>query len=225
MYKKNYILLVAILLFSLLLFPTCAKKKPDRVKDLISDLDYVDKFIQIEAAEELAALKDPRAVDPLIAILSDPNEEVRTAGVIALGKLKDPRAIIPLIQMFRDESIGVRKNAAVALQNMGFETIDPLIASLTDPDWRVREKAAEALGKKVEPKAVVPLINTLADKDTEVRQAAVNALAMIGDQRAINPLEQLLIVEVKLQNWDIVEDIQDALQALGQAEIYFKERE
>ena len=59
----------------------------------------------------------------------------------------------------------------------------------------------------------------------EVRQAAVNALAMIGDQRAIDPLEQLLIVEVKLQNWDIVEDIQDALQALGQAEIYFKERE
>jgi len=96
----------------LLVFPTCAKKKPDRVKDLISDLDYVDKFIQIEAAEELAEIKDPRAVDPLIAILSDPNEEVRTAGITALGKLKDPRAIIPLIQMFRDESIGVRKKCS-----------------------------------------------------------------------------------------------------------------
>ncbi|MDP8241525.1 MAG: hypothetical protein P9M09_00655, partial [Candidatus Celaenobacter antarcticus] len=68
MNKKKNVLLVVILLLSLLVFPTCAKKKPDRVKDLISDLDYVDKFIQIEAAEELAEIKDPRAVDPLIAI-------------------------------------------------------------------------------------------------------------------------------------------------------------
>lgn len=225
MKKKYYIILWTVVILSLLTLPNCAKKKPDRVKDLISDLDYVDKFIQIEAAEELAEIKDPRAVDPLIGILSDPREEVRTAGVIALGKIKDPRAIIPLIQMFRDESLGVRKNAAIALQNMGYETIDPLITSLKDPDRRVRAYAAEALGKRAEPKAVVPLINLLADKDMEVRQAAVNALALVGDQRAIDPLEQLLVVEVKLQNWDIVEDIQDALQELGQAEIYFKEKE
>jgi len=107
---------------------------------------------------------------------------------------------------------------------MGYETINPLIGALKDPDWRVRESAAEALGKKKAPQAVVPLINTLADKDMEVRQAAVVALGRLGDKRAIDPLEQLLVVEVALQNWDIVEDIQDALQALGQAEIYYKEK-
>ena len=63
--------------------------------------------------------------------------------------------------------------------------------------WRVREAAAEALGKIGDSQAVEPLIAALKDEDWYVRKYAVEALGKIGESRtvksliaALNDLEQ-----------------------------------
>jgi len=52
----------------------------------------------------------------------------------------------------------------------------------------VRAKAAEALGKIGDKRAIEPLIAALRDKDDRVQQAAAEALGKIADERAVEPL-------------------------------------
>lgn len=65
-----------------------------------------------------------------------------------------------------------------------------LIQELEDNNnWDiVRGRAAYALGKHKDPRAVVPLIAALQDHDEGVRWAAVVALGKIRDRRATEPL-------------------------------------
>lgn len=56
----------------------------------------------------------------------------------------------------------------------------------------IRGKAAEALGKIGDARAVEPLIQALKGKEYDVREAAAAALGMIGDARAVEPLVQAL---------------------------------
>jgi HEAT repeat protein len=58
-----------------------------------------------------------------------------------------------------------------------------------------RWKAAEALGRIGDPKAVDELISTLWDDDARVRLKAAWALGRIGDQRAYAPLQRLYRME------------------------------
>ncbi len=63
-----------------------------------------------------------------------------------------------------------------------------LIEALRHKNNSIREKAAQALGKLNNPRAVDPLIQTLKDYDESVRQKAAEALGEIKDPRAIEPL-------------------------------------
>src|SRR5216684_7655949 len=63
-----------------------------------------------------------------------------------------------------------------------------LVRLITDPDARVRRRAALAIGHVGLREGVAPLIATLADPDLEVRQMAAFALGLIGDKRARDPL-------------------------------------
>ena len=72
------------------------------------------------------------------------------------------------------------------------QAVEPLIATLQDPDGTVRQAAAEALGLIKNPQAVEPLIATLRDPDSSMREAAAKALGQIGDVRAIEALNSLL---------------------------------
>jgi HEAT repeat protein len=58
-----------------------------------------------------------------------------------------------------------------------------------------RWKAAEALGRIGDPRAVDELISTLWDDDARVRLKAAWALGRIGDQRAYAPLQRLYRME------------------------------
>ena len=66
--------------------------------------------------------------------------------------------------------------------------INGLINQLKNNDRNVQKKAAEALGKIRDKKAVDPLIVALKDEDWQVREEAVLALGRIGDKRAVEPL-------------------------------------
>lgn len=72
------------------------------------------------------------------------------------------------------------------------EAIERHIRELGFPIWSIRVKAAEALGKLRDARAVEPLINCLKDDEFWVVQAAADALALIGDVRAVEPLEAAL---------------------------------
>ena len=63
-----------------------------------------------------------------------------------------------------------------------------LIRSLGDPDDRVRQRAAAALGAVGTPQVVVPLIGRLEDDKSDVRRAAILQLQKLGDRRAVIPL-------------------------------------
>ena len=70
-----------------------------------------------------------------------------------------------------------------------------------------RWKAAAALGRMADARAVDPLIAALQDDDWRVREKAAWALGRIGDPRAVRPLRGLL-----RGDYEVVADI--ALEAI-----------
>lgn len=68
------------------------------------------------------------------------------------------------------------------------ENVSSLIQKLKDKNPKVRKKAAQALGKIKDVRAVEPLIAALKDENPEVRLWTVSALGNIRDARAVEPL-------------------------------------
>lgn len=92
-----------------------------------------------------------------------------------------------------------------------------------EKDTFVQKKAAEALGKIGDARAVEPLIKALMREDEKgikydqnwkyVRLEAAEALGKIGDARAVNPLIQAL---ESLGFWDILKKVRTALVRIGE---------
>jgi len=70
--------------------------------------------------------------------------------------------------------------------------VDGLINALNHRDYKIRKKAAEALGGMKAKEAVDALIKTLKDENSEVRKAAAYALGRIGDEKSIKSLVEAL---------------------------------
>ena len=77
------------------------------------------------------------------------------------------------------------RNAAVAPPP---PRVPDLVALLSDPEARVRRRAALAIGRAGVPAGVPALVRVLADSDPEVRQMAAYALGLVGDTSARDPL-------------------------------------
>jgi cyclophilin family peptidyl-prolyl cis-trans isomerase len=67
-----------------------------------------------------------------------------------------------------------------------------LLKLLTDPEARIRRRAALAVGRVGLPEGVEPLQTTLADADPDVRQMAAFALGLLADRRAVPALTTAL---------------------------------
>jgi HEAT repeat protein len=85
-----------------------------------------------------------------------------------------------------------REEAGRALLAMGLPTVRPLCTALGHADTRIRQAAAELLGRAGELTAVGPLCAAASDRDRNVRAAAATALGALGDQRSALPLMALL---------------------------------
>ena len=72
------------------------------------------------------------------------------------------------------------------------ERLQYFLEMLSSPEWNLRYRAAQELGRLGEPKALDLLIQALRDEDWRVRQKAAWALGNIGDPRAIQPLRRLM---------------------------------
>jgi hypothetical protein len=78
---------------------------------------------------------------------------------------------------------------------------------LSDGNAGNRWKAAESLGRLMDPRATDPLIGALFDEDERVRVKAAWALGLIGDPEAIVPLQQLY----RIERQDLQEIIEEAI--------------
>jgi len=157
------------------------------------------------------------AVEPLVAALGNADEQIRRGTVAVLGQIGDQRAVEPLIASLGDADEQVRRDAAGVLgQFAAPRAVEPLVGlACADASFKVRMKAAEALGKigwtpdrgpaaavywitvhdwsrclEIGAPAVEPLIATL--EEGYCAQDAAKTLGEIGDPRAVVPLTAAL---------------------------------
>jgi HEAT repeat protein len=107
----------------------------------------------------------------------------------ALGRIASPAAIDALLAALGDPYPTARWHAAMAaMENLGQDAVEPLIALLENGDAYERQGAAEALGWVGSPSATPALQAALADASDTVRRQAAWALGEIGDPAARDAL-------------------------------------
>ncbi|MDR0901136.1 MAG: HEAT repeat domain-containing protein [Methanobrevibacter sp.] len=148
---------------------------------LIEDLADDDEFVQEEARTLLEANPDKSVVPLIDALSNNKNKNIKISSAKVLGFIGDEKAIDPLIATLSNPNKLVRREASTALSKMGISAVDPLIAILDDDDWKVRGAAAWALGKIGDKKAIDPLNNLLDDESGFVKTGAKWAIAAINE--------------------------------------------
>jgi len=161
-----------------------------------------------EGAEEL----EKQGLEGLIhALLDSTDPNIRQYAAYLLGKAKNPVVIQPLIMALADFDKSVREQATLALIELGKAAVEPLSLAMKEPKWETRYRAAEALGKIADEKALKPLIQGLKDNRDHVRYMAAKGLRVIGDSDAIAPMIILLKDENRFVRMMVVR----ALSAIG----------
>ena len=122
------------------------------------------EFIRAEAMRVLRAarLGPPSVIEAALHGLKDSSREVRCQSARILGSFLDPRSILPLLKSMADTHWSVRESAENALLNFGRGAAGPLVEALKSPSWTIRFRAGRLLGEIGEPKAVGPLREALA---------------------------------------------------------------
>ena len=188
------------------------------VVPLIEALDDKDRSVRLYAVEALAKAGDPLAVEPLLeAWNEEPDTIVRRALARALGRIGDPKAIEPFIDELQSTFAAEREMAAETLRSLGWQptgeahcalwavachrwseavnlgtvAVQPLIRALETGDTEERERAAQALERIGDPRAVRPLTSAL--KRTSRNAAAHSSRKSLRSARTFQQaLEGLL---------------------------------
>jgi len=190
---------------------------PRAIEPLIACLpmDYTE--LRTATITALGKLDHARVGERLIFQLQNKGTEpaMILAVIETLGALHYPSAVDALLPCLANESDQISSEAIDALNQIGAPAVEPLIASLKDPKSKIRGRAAEALGRIGDTRAVEPLIACLkqpgtdqpaadgqdmsnsdesddqkkarADEDAQVRQKASEALGKLGPP-AVEPL-------------------------------------
>jgi len=116
----------------------------------------------------------------------------RKHAIYFLSMTGNPACIGLFIRALRDPEKAVRAQATCALAGIGEPATGRLIELLGDPDWKIRYRAAEALGMMKEKRALSPLIGLLSDEKDHVRYMAAKSLGALGSQEARGALEARL---------------------------------
>jgi hypothetical protein len=163
---------------------TLGKIKDERAIDpLIKLLTDEEWEVESAATSALVEIGEP-VVEPLIFILQDKNEDVflRMKVIAVLAGIKDERAIQPMIRVLKEEP-ELQADLGYHLGLMGEPAVEPLIQLLDDDDPEVRVRAAEALGRLGDDRAIGALTDALSDKDETVRVFAKTGLESIEAQK------------------------------------------
>ncbi|HYA49129.1 MAG TPA: HEAT repeat domain-containing protein, partial [Burkholderiales bacterium] len=138
---------------------------PDAVRHLVrvARKDPAD-FIRREAVRVLrtAGVGHAGVLEVALKGLKDSSREVRVQSARLLGSFLDRASILPLLRTMADRHWSVRESAENALLNFGRDAVPPLIESLESASWTTRFRAARLLGEIGDPRALVPLKSLLA---------------------------------------------------------------
>ncbi|MBS0397087.1 MAG: protein kinase, partial [Proteobacteria bacterium] len=86
-----------------------------------------------------------------------------------------------------------------------------LLEVISDADWWVRTRAADALGKIGGPRVVEAVLQLVKDENQDIRRAAIEILNQTRDERAIGQL----IEATRDSDWWVSERAVDALAEIG----------
>jgi HEAT repeat protein len=140
-----------------------------RLERLRRELDRGNDAVGV--AEQIRQTDDPLAVPALTAaVASEPQARVRLLYVEALGSIGTPDAIGTLVTLSLDHADGEVRHAATEqlAEHHAVMAVPPLIAALAGPDNGRINRAATALGRLGDPRAVEPLIAALVTSHTTV---------------------------------------------------------
>jgi HEAT repeat protein len=164
---------------------------PEACPPLILALDDPDEDVSVKraAADALAQIRDTRAIPHLVRELHGLWEGASphvADALVAFGR----EALGALTDLLGDEAEAARAWAARILGRIGDPAASsPLRARLGDTHAKVREAAAEALGRLEDARSGPLLANAaLFDPSPRVRAAAAFALAHVDDDRAAETL-------------------------------------
>ncbi len=136
--------------------------------------------VKAAAADAIGALKLTEAFPDLEAVYHDTTEWLLQFSIIAaLGELGDPRAL-PLLATALQSSVELVQTAAIgAIGELKLTAgIDLLKTTLTNPDWQVRYRLAQALGNIGGAEAQALLTQLAQDADEKVAEQAKSLLAL-----------------------------------------------
>jgi len=145
-------------------------------------------------------------------LLTSKDASVREKGAQLIGAIIDQTA-----KYFKHPAVAkpIPLLVPIPLED-ALTTVEPLMTHLVaDPDWRVRQQAALALGKLLsagdQPRIVNALVAALGDSRTDVKAEAAAALGQIGAVQVAPVLAQTLVTN----RTGATAELQLALRRLG----------
>ncbi|MEL6179080.1 MAG: AAA family ATPase, partial [Myxococcota bacterium] len=152
----------------------------DRLIACADSLSYQERRAAVEA---LGRLGYPERETIIIRRLADANWKVRHSAAIAVSDGPFSGAMKSLLALIDDSHRELRLAVIHALGQLGLvEAAGQLEKTLHDPDWRMRQDSATALGKIQARRSFRPLLRALADDDEDVRNAVVQAIKGLLDK-------------------------------------------
>jgi HEAT repeat protein len=121
-----------------------------------------------------------------------PDPHTRRYAILLLSREKDPDLLPVFVSGMHDEDKGVREQSARAMAELGDPAVTPLMDLIQDKEWRVRYRAAEALGMMAYGPGTPALIRALHDEKDHVRYMAAKSLGLIADPGSLEPLIERL---------------------------------
>lgn len=169
---------------------------------LIAAMSDPQPKVRAAAARAAGCIGDDRAFNQLIALLDDSSTKVKSSALSALGKYNDPKCLAINIQYLNHPESTIRRSALSNLiEKPDAKAVEHLIPLLHE--HRSASRAAEALGKTKDSRAVEALINILVGRnkenggrdDMDLRRKAAGLLDDMGDTKAIQPMLAILLNE------------------------------
>jgi HEAT repeat protein len=162
---------------------------------LIEDIRDSDAPVRAEVVGSLGSCGTSASIPSLVESLRDDSALVRTAAASSLSHFDDPSSIPPLIAALNDSDWHVRAAAIMSLSSLANDKdrvakiIDPIAARLQDDPYAlVRDRAADALARPNDEKAVAALVQAIVSENREARFHAHEAIISC---KAVSALPQL----------------------------------
>lgn len=165
-------------------------KSPAVMRRFQMDLVSKDGDACKQAISDLGCIGTDEAVKLLGQAAGHADVQVAREAVAALSKTGKPTAIPYLSKAVSNPFLrGEALEGIFAIDHP--DTTPVLIGLLSSKSFVERQKAAQALGRRKDPRAVEPLIAILKANDTPVMKDAIAALEEIGDKKAGSALIEL----------------------------------